>query len=322
MGFYTGTCTTYADMKTTLINCCVANGWTATTDSAGKDVIYKGDLYVMLDVTTGSFNSFGITGRTGVNEGSAPGRVGISDFYQLLSYPCPGPVQFPVKYFCFTYSNSDEVYFLINYADMYQWIAFGKSNITLPGTGLWVAGTSGLNPDRTPKFIAIRSTGSVSVSPLYIYFAAGCALFWLGVKIEYSYVTPAKNYWLHSNINPSYPWSLATDNYYQNDPIGIRYLTTHLESQPNEYNQQSLLLPVLAYHSSALYSGYYTLVAHVQKARHLMINYLDPETIIYHGDEQWMVFPYLRKVYQSPYTFSLSTVDHTGNFGWAIKKEA
>jgi hypothetical protein len=53
-----------------------------------------------------------------------------------------------------------------------------------------------------------------------------------------------------------------------------------------------------------------------------MINYLDPETVIYHGDEQWMAFPYFRKVYKSPYTFSIVVADNTGNFGWAIKKEA
>lgn len=324
MAFYTGTCTSYDDMKTTLINLCELNGWTATTDSAGKDVIYKGNLYIMVDVTTGSFNSLGITGRTGVNEGSAPGRVGISDFYQSYSYPCPGPVQFPVKYYCFTYSDIDEVYFLINYADMYQWVAFGKSNITLPGTGLWIAGTSGLNSSYKPAFINTDSSGSsVPGSSGYAYYSTNAALFWFAKQdVAYGYITPYKNFWLHSNINPSYPWSLSTDNYYQSTPLGIKYLTTHLHSQPNEYNQQSLLLPVLGYHKSAIYSGYYTLVARIQKARHLMINYLDPETIIYHGDEQWMVFPYLRKVYVSPYTFSLLRTDHTGNFGWAIKKEA
>jgi len=316
MAFYTGTCTSYDDMKTTLINLCELNGWTATTDSDGKDVIYKGNLYIMIDVTTGSFNSFGITGRTGVNEGSTPGRVGISDFYQYSSDPCPGPVQFPVKYFCFIYSDIDEVYFLINYAEMYQWLAFGKSNITLPGTGLWVAGTSGLYSNYTPKYITIRSDGSSK----YYSTSTSAALFWS----SHTYSNrPASfyNYWLHSNINTNYPWSLTLSDY-SHAPTGIKYLTYHLESQPNEYNQQSLLLPVLAYHSNNVYPGYYTLVAHVQKARHLMINYLEPETILYHGDEQWMVFPYLRKVYQSPYTFSLSNVDHTGNFGWAIKKEA
>jgi hypothetical protein len=311
-------------MKTTLINICESNGWTATTDSAGKDVIYKENLYIMIDVTTGSFNSFGITGRTGVNEGSTPGRVGISDFYQYESYPCPGPVQFPVKYYCFTYSDIDEVYFLINYADMYQWVAFGKSNITLPGTGLWVAGTCGLNPNRKPHFICINTFGgTTNRTDARTNDTANAALFWFGGPSPvYPEIIPAKNYWLHSNINPSYPWSLSTDNHYQTTPLGINYLTNHLHSQPNEYNQQSLLLPVLGYHKSAIYSGYYTLVARIQKARHLMINYLDPETIIYHGDEQWMVFPYFRKVYQSPYTFSLYRTDHTGNFGWAIKKEA
>ena len=318
MAYYTGVCNSFDDIKNALKSHCVSNGWVATTDSEGKDVIYKDNLYVMLTTTT---SYFGITGRTGINEGSTPGQVGIRDFIVNSYNPtCPGPVQFPVKYFCFTYSDIDEVFFLINYADMYQWVAFGKSNIPLPGTGLWVAGTVGIGTSGIPNFIEITLTGSSSSSSTYGY-STSAALFW-NTGVGYYYVTPAANYWLHSGINPTYPWSLAKDNYYSYSPPGIKYLSYHLQSQPNQFNQQSLLLPVLVYHDSATYSGYYTLAAHIQKARHLMINYLDPETIIYHGSEQWMVFPYFRKVYQSPYTFSLSYVDHTGNFGWAIKKEA
>jgi len=321
MAFYTGVCNSFDDMKAALISCCVANGWTATTDSGGKDVIYKGNLYVMLDTTTGTFNSFGITGRTGVSIGSAPGRVGISDFISYQGNPTPGPVLFPVKYFCFTYSDIDEVYFLINYADMYQWIAFGKSNIVLPGTGLWVAGTSGISgtSDAYRPATVIIDTLKTADAPAAT-FATSAAMFWtcyMPRAGSSSYRTAAMNYWLHSNIDTSYPWSLASDNYYYGSPIGVQYLHTHLESQPNQFNQQSLLLPILAYY----YSGP-RLIAQIQKARHMMINYIDPETIIYHGSEQWMVFPYLRKVYQSPYTFSLYMVNHTGNFGWAIKKEA
>jgi hypothetical protein len=317
MAFYTGFCNSFEDIKLALIDCCEDNGWTHTTDSSGKDVIYKDNLYLMLDTTSGTFNSFGITGRTGVNEGSAPGRVGISDFYPYSSYTCPGPVQFPVKYFCFTYSDIDEVYFLINYADMYQWIAFGKSNIPLPGTGLWVAGTSGLNPSYKPALITINSSGNRPSSSTTWDKFTNAAFIWLRGALSISYIVPAKNYWLHSNITSDYPWSLASDgdSYYTYGPAGIGYLITHLESQPNEFNQQSLLLPVLVYKSLFL-------VAHIQKARHIMINYLDPETIIYHGYEQWMVFPYFKKVYKSPYSFSLSSADFTGNFGWAIKKEA
>lgn len=320
MAFYTGICNSFADMKSALIGHCQSNGWTATTDSSGKDVIYKGNLYVMLDVTTGSFNSFGITGRTGVNEGSAPGGVGISDFY-YGGDPCPGPVQFPVRYFCFTYSDIDEIYFLINYADKYQWIAFGKSNIVLPGTGLWVAGTSGLNPANRPETVTISASNS---SYRQIIYECTPAMFWYNMNAtdQYSSVCPHRNCWIHSNLRPSYPWSLSYDNFYNNKPVGILYLTTHLRSQPNQSNQQSLLLPILAYNISNRHSGYYELVASIQKARHIMINYIEPETIIYHGSEQWMIFPWLRKVYQSPYTFHLKRVDHTGNFGWAIKKEA
>jgi len=314
MAYYTGVCNSFDDIKNALKSHCVANGWISTTDSGGNDVIYKDNLYVMLKVLSYAFM---ITGRTGINEGNAPQAVGIINFKDGEGYV--GSVQFPVRYFCFTYNDIDEIYFLINYLDMYQWIAFGKSNITLPGTGLWVAGTAG-NPSSLtyiPEKITMSVTGEISwfrdISP---------GLFWFSTTDYSDQYTAYRNYWLHSNINSSYPWSLTRDNHRTYATIGIKYLTTHLQSQPNAFNQQSMLLPVLAYHVSNTYLGYYTLVANIQKARHIMINYLDPETIIYHGSEQWMVFPYFRKVYQSPTTFSLQFADHTGNFGWAIKKEA
>jgi len=313
MAYNTGFCNSFTEIKSALIGHCLSNGWSQTTDSSGKDVIYKGNLYLTLEILSYCFM---ITGRTSVNGGDSPKSVGIANFH--ASYL--GPIQFPVKYFYFTYSDIDEVYFLINYADKYQWLAFGKSNITLPGTGLWIAGTAGLPfiyTSHIPEQITMSVTGGVSwkrdISP---------GLFWPNENRSSSTCDAFRNYWLHSNINPNYPWALALDNHDQYRPVGITYLTTHLQSQPNAFNQQSLLLPVLVYHTSQTYSGYYTLVAHIQKARHLMINYLDPETTIYHGSEQWMVFPYFRKVYQSPTTFDLSMVNHTGNFGWAIKKEA
>lgn len=47
----------------------------------------------------------------------------------------------PVNYEVFVFDQ--EVYLVINYSvDVYQWLAFGKSSIALPGTGCWFAGTS------------------------------------------------------------------------------------------------------------------------------------------------------------------------------------
>jgi len=312
MAYNTGICNSFGELKTALINCCVSNGWTSTTDGS-NDVIYKGNLYVMLNSSTTYFKA---TGRTGINEGSAPGSVGIGNFHVYnSSYVCPGAVTFPVTYFCFTYNDIDEVYFVIEYNSMYQWLAFGKSNIILPGTGLWVAGTMGSS---NAQNIEIQTDGDTYSS--YIYHTS-TALFWSNYICNDSYGNSARNYWLHSNINAAYPWSLGTNNYYS-DAVGIKYLTSYLHGQPNEFNQQALLLPILAYHTSAIYPGHYTLVAHVQKARHIKINYLDPEMILYHGNEQWVVFPWFKKEYQSPYSTGLSVVTHTGNFGWAIKKEA
>jgi len=306
MAYNTGICNSFDELKTALISCCVSNGWTSTTDSAGKDVIYKDNLYVMVETLSYCLR---IAGRTGVSEGSTPTYVGITDFYNDGD-PWPGNVEFPVTYFCFTYASVDEVYFVIKYNNKYQWLAFGKSNIALPGTGLWIAGTAGLygttkSKYNIPSYISTSTGSSQSTAP---------ALFWMAYNYysaTYNYYG-FKNYWLHSNINPNYPWSLAQDNYESYAPVGKNYLNSYLSGQPNRFNQQSLLLPILVNHAHSVYSGYYSLVAQLQNARHIVMSYIDPETVLYHGVEQWVVFPH----------FARTGTPNTGTYAHAFKKEA
>ena len=101
----------------------------------------------------------------------------------------------------------------------------------------------------------------------------------------------------------------------------MSYLTWFLRSQPQEFNKEALLLPIHVFKRHNVYSGQYQHVMTAQKARYLKINYLDPETIITKGSDQWVVFPFFKKVYQVVYWTGVNYTTHTGNFGWAIKKE-
>lgn len=354
MGYVTGTCTSFTDIKSTIVSIAQLAGWSSTTDSSGNTVIYKGNLYVMIDMgrniySTPYYDCVRIKGRTGINEGTSPIAVGISNWYGYRdSYPSiiytTGPVLFPVRYFGFYYSDIDEIYFVITYNYIYQYIAFGKSNIDLPGTGLWIAGTCACEGDNPYPY---GNTASSWYRPMNIWMSPGStethqdrgiispAMFWLSKRTYHSSTTTYadRNYWLHSNLGDGGdPWSLATSQTYS-DAIGASYVERYLKSQPQQANNQAMLLPIMAYKTSYAYSNTYYHVATLQKARHIKINYLDPETIVTNGDEQWVVFPWFKKVQMPPHAHAVEdregsisyiyyAVNHSGNYGWAVKKEA
>jgi len=333
MGYITGICNSYNELKSAFVDLCVTAGWGQTTDSNGKTVVYKGSdgLYIMVEV--GALTSapstpdcLRILGRTSVNGGDAPTKVGISNFYSSG----PGPVTFPVTFHGFYYSNVNEVYFVIEYNQMYQFIAFGKSTVLLPGTGLWVAGSvsphddtnSGTDLYRSRPYAIYMTTSGFGYGGTFSDVAP--ALFWVGVRRDSSSPGPFsdRNYWVHSNLDASYPWSLSSGDY-KGNRVGVAYLSLYFQAQPQQFNKEAFLMPVLAYKPSNLYSGYYHLVASLINARHMKINYIDPETVITKDGEQWVVFPCFKKMYQNEYWTTAETGStHSGNFGWAVKKEA
>lgn len=355
MGCVTGTCNSFEDIKSAIVSVAEAAGWTETVDEFDNTVIYKNNLYIMIDIGQNIYSTpyddcIRITGRTGLNEGSSPLPVGMSKFYytssQYQQYT-PGPIQFPVTYHGFYYSDVDEIYFLINYNDIYQYIAFGKSNITLPGTGLWVAGTcacagncsyedghSWVSRNR-PSYVYMNPSGVLFTYDLSSQYSISPAIFWFGKGSDpdrpsyTSYTNSNRNYWLHHNINGD-PWSLPSSVYFR-DGVGVGYLERYLKSQPQQTNNQSMLLPIMAYKTCSVYPDTYYHVATLQKARHIKINYLDTEAIISDEGEQWMVFPWIRRqptpvdehvvgaTIGDSYTYR--GTNNSGNYGWAIKKE-
>ena len=348
MGYVTGVCTSFEDIRNAIISLARQAGWSTGTDSSGNTVMYKDNLFVMIDkgkYIYGGANVYDcvrVKGRTGLNEGSALLSVGISDFYGDHGYYPTGPVQFPVRYHGFYYTDTDEIYFVVTYNYIYQYIAFGKSNVTLPGTGLWVSGTSACEGD---MFYAYGDSRAMQQRPMFIrmdpsgygYYTTNGhhspAIFWTGIRStgSISFTFADRNYWLHHNINGD-PWALASTIAFTNG-VGVGCIERYLKSQPQQANNQAMLLPIMAYKTCSVYSNTYYHVATLQKARHIKINYLDPETVISNGDEQWVVFPWFKKVQMPAYAHIVEdtvngvsgkayAVNHSGNYGWAIKKEA
>jgi len=305
MAYITGVCNSWTDVKDTIISILTNNGWTSTTDSAGDTVVYSGNMYVRIK-TDGTNVRF--LGRTGIDTGDAPNEVWMTDFN--ASYI--GPATFPALYHAFIFT--DEFFFVLNYENKYQYFACGISNISLPGTGMWISATAGQN---VPYRISLGDSWSKMYKLGEIngnYTSA--AMFW---TYNYSY-TYARNSWVHNNIDPNYPWALGTTNTASStgDIVGIQYLTERLMSQPNEFNKEALLLPIMAFKRSVTYTDKRHHILTVQNARHIRINYLEPGDIINNGLEEWMVFPWFKK--QVGFPIYLYNMNHTATFGWAIRK--
>jgi hypothetical protein len=305
MPYITGSAADMDAVKTALVNACKNDGWTEQTDSEGKTVLSKSGIYVRVEAgSDASGGTLELLGRTGVDSGDAPNIVSICTIFQSSSEETPDAVSFPVTYHAFTFS--EEVFFVINYSDKYQWCAFGQSSQNgLPGTGNWVA-ASNSNTNEAGFTLSSSSGGGYRSGPGG-YLSCG-ALFW-----QTSGHIDVANAFCHNDFDTDYPWALAKDGNY-NDPVGIKYLTEILASQPNSFNGESVLMPIRAYKIRP--ESKVSQVLEVSNARHIKIDNYNDEQVITLGTDDWMVFPYFRRNIEG------QTNTDTGTFGWAIKKES
>ena len=308
MSYVTGTCNSFADIKNNLISECVNAGWTHTTDSGGYDVIYKGSLYLRIIVYAGKVTFRAQTDIAGTS--AHPYFVAISNFTK--DYAGIGYVTFPGTYHFFSFTNPDEVYFIYNYEDKYQFVAFGQSNMAslLPGTGMWVTATDGYGNTGQQDF----QNYPQNISLGYPYDDDTTASpFWSDRYSVYSNIKAHPcNTWLHSNIDTNYPWSMGKTDFDASTDgtgvVGVRYLET-VTTQP--WLNRSLLIPFKLYKRSSVYNYKAHLTAEIQYSRYYDIRYIEPEDVISNGTEQWKVFPFFRK--------GNGGNDDTGYRGWAIR---
>lgn len=310
MAYTTGSAANFSAVKTALVNACTSDGWTENTDAEGKTVLSKSGMYVRLEFVSYSDSNFAdgtrdvleVLGRTGVDTGDTPEKVSIGDWRtnkDVDSQNTMYPVDFPVDYFIFIFTN--EVFLVIGYNNRYQFLSFGQSDQAgLPGTGNWIAGSFGGNTyRRNHPYITSDQGGAGSALP-------SMALFWN------TDTSSDKAGWLHHQLDTENPWSLAPDG---NETVGIRYLTELIDTQPNAFNGESVLLPVRVYVNRS--DDKISQVCELKNARHMRIDNYNPEEILTLGPDQWMVFPYHKKNRED----RNGGTDDTGTFGWAIKYE-
>jgi hypothetical protein len=306
MAYYTGSAVSFAAVKTALVNASVTDGWTNTADAGGNVVLSKSGVFVQV---VDALDELAFLGRTSLDAGDAPGAVTFGDI--TVNAPQTGMatavVSFPLTYHIFTVTN--EVFLVIGYGDLYQWATFGLSTQAgLTGTGAFVGASWGAT--RTPTFAPIYLTalgGRVS-------YGEGCpALFWQTTAIS----AKQRNCFVNTNIDPLYPWDMGLVTA-SSVITGIKPLTELLNTQPNAFNSESVLLPIRAYKDRP--DSKISQTAEVENARCIRNDNYNNEQIITLGLDKWMVFPWYRKNITDR-NCAEQWQDHTGTFGWAIKYE-
>lgn len=290
-------------VKTALVNACTSDGWTQQTDAEGKTVLSKSGIYVRVealdDAAGDSYNALIVLGRTGLDSGDAPNIVQMRDWNELITLP--------VVYHIFTFTA--EVFMVISWSDKYQWVAFGQSPQSgLTGTGNWVAASFGGASFYSKAGFKMTASGDV-----YRLTSVAPALFWANQYFDYNSVN---NGWVHNNMETSYPWALGNGSNLA-DPIGIKYLTEIIKTQPNAFNSESVLMPIRAYKVRP--ENKVSQILEIENARHIRVDNYNNEQIITLGTDEWMVFPYYKKDINN--RNGGTKIDHTGTFGWAIKYE-
>lgn len=313
MAYQTGTVNSLADVQTVIRVFLTDNGWTWD----GVDVVHKG--FVFVSFSTGTDKVL-FTGRTSIDAGSAPQRVGVGNMGAT-------GISFPATYWAFL--ADDEFYFVINYdVSRYQYVMWGQSTISdiaTGATGMYISGTvsSSAPISSTDSCISITASGNAFTGSGTTPQNSAAAPFWDSYPYgDYSTINPfyrrLGSSYVHTNIDTARPWELEHGNTENNFvlSVGNGYAGNLQSVLPNEWNGESPLLPLRAYKLTT--ESKVVLVVDLQHARQCRIDNFNDQEIVTLGSDEWLVFPFHRRN-MSARDGGLN-VNHTGTLGWAIRK--
>jgi len=296
MAYVSGTAATFAELVAGIRNACTANGWTLS-----GEVLHKGTVYQRVRVEfvnfVDSMPGTGIDGSNNITGGAIPARIGSLSGSPVYIQP----FVFPLTYEVFIQSDPDEVMVVVGYgADLYQWLAWGKSSVSLPGTGGWSSGS--LSSQQGTQGNGIYLTNTVS----------GTSSGHRGTSSNYH--CPAL-FHAHTRINGGemINHGLGGLSGFQEDAQAAIYRAPLDAITPNTYNNQAVLMPIRAY-TQAYGSNKVALVVDVQSIRAIRINNINPGEIITLGPDRWKVYPWYKKSTSSGFGIS-----DTGNNGFAVR---
>lgn len=297
MAYVSGTANDLAALRMAIIAACTANGWTL-----GGNVIHKGGVFIQLTTSSTRLLSRAGTGIDGSNTltNAAPGDASIGSLTSGFA-----ALTWPLSYEVFIHANPDEVYVVLNYSGVYyQWLAFGRSPVTLPGSGVWVSGSldgrtyangvlmgSGMNATSDHGWRAEDGYGSGPCPGLFWANGGGTAK--AGEYIQHGLDTQSE--WSFSNFN------------------GAPMAAPLIYIQPSGWNSEAVLIPIQVWASRP--ESKKSIVLDCENARYIRVDNHSPGEVIQLGADRWKVFPWFRKDVSSRNGNSSSS----GTYGWAIR---
>lgn len=298
MAYVTGMANDLGELVAAIRNACTDNGWTLS-----GEVLHKDDIHVRIQVVDSTVTYLGGTGIDGGNEltGAGPNIVRMRAFQQAFV--------FPLTYDIHILTDPDEVYVIINYAvDFYQWAAWGQSTVSgLPGTGVWYAASCSASPSTSVSIVASGSQlGQSSGGHHHVTL--------LSTRGSGGISTNTQNGFVQHGLDGE-SWNPATVGASEGGLHGYTALEPLIGILPNAWNDETVLLPVVAYRNRG--SNKNSLVADLAHARHCRIDYHDPGDIITYGGDRWKLYPCYRKNTES--RNGGNNIQHSGTLGFAIR---
>lgn len=273
MAYVSGTASSLSDLLTGICNACTANGWTLS-----GNVLHKGTCYAEVMISGSVITIRGGTGIDGSNAltgatDQQTGQLGIVVYSIAFGWP--------VTYEVFIGTAPDEVYVVTAYAtNYYQQIAWGQSAMQgLAGTGNWYCGCRP-KMDYRFEYNGFDLTGETSNgdSPLVSIFGRNDdgANFCHGVDHQ---------------LDGAGGW---------NDIEATQDMISLMLRQPNQWNGESILIPIRVYVSRP--SGFISPVLECAHARFVNLANLNDGQILTLGSDKWKVYPFLHRTASQSYS--------------------
>lgn len=291
MSYTTGTAASFDDVKTALIAACVAGGWTDN----GSGILTKG---VGVFAISADAEYVGVQGYDAIGGNACP-VVKARNIVKTIG------LVFPVTYHIHVCTNPDEIYCIINYnLDYWCYCSFGISPAPgLSGLGAWTCGsTVSIGANR----ISIANNGGSNQQ--YNDFTCP-GFFWATGNNTGTYTWTGSNYYCHHGLDKSPGWTSRDDEF-----SAIPLNENILSRQPNGWNQESILIPIMP--AIARADSFFSIGLNIAHARYVNIKYLSDGQIVTLGTDQWKTYPFTKK------NADAQTYYDTGSFGWAIRYEA
>lgn len=302
MAYVTGTENSLGAIRDAIISACGANGWNVTgAPLAANRYLDRGGCFVRLRENAGSLDILGSNGIDVTNGPYVP-RIG--------SLAVPGNIVAPITYHIFINTNPDEVYVILNYGSVYyQWLAWGRSTVALPGTGNWYGATLG-QYNQHGEGMLLDSTGGGAASG---NGASSGAFFWTSEAPGSN-----QNCFVHHGLD-GIGWSglNASVSTVGGGAAAITSAVTLVAISPNAWNSEAPLIPIPVCVGRG--SGFFSLVAQPVHARYTRLDALTPGQVITIGTDQWMVFPWFSRNTTVRNGSQAAGTLHSGTLGWAIR---